>query len=263
MRGGDFRKVVRLTVIAGYGLIVLALDDLHLDEGLDILLTVMMAVLWVVLLADLLELLVRHPDRKVILKGHLGYPLLLAAPFFIGPNLQWAVLLLLLVGYLLELRDFAAGRAFAFSFGLIAFVAAASTLAMVLVERTAEDSKLRDVGEASAWVLSTLLRLPGFRPQQPVTQDGRLLGIVVGVCALLAASFLTAQLVTWVVGSQSNHAAEDEAAHAHLAALSAELASLRACVDELTNRLPAPSTGPEATDHSTGQADKPTGATST
>jgi hypothetical protein len=263
VRGGDFRKIVRLTVIAGFGLIVLVLDDLHLGDVFDVVLTVVMVVLWAVLLADLIELLVRYPDRKATLRSHLGYPLLLAAPFFIGPDLQWAVLLLLLVGYLLELRDFAAGRAFVFSFGLVIFVAAASTLAMVLVERTAENSKLRDVGEASAWVLSTLLRLPGFRPQQPVTQDGRLLGLVVGVCAVLAASFLTAQLVTWVVGSQSNHAAEDEAAQAHLAALTTELASLRACVDELTQRLPDPSNSTGAASDPGGQAEESTRAAPT
>ena len=234
-------KIVRLCMIAGYGLMVLVLDDLHLGSTADAILIGLVALIWLALVVDLVLLLVRSPNRWSVLRNHLGYPLLLAAPFFIGPDLQWWVLLLILVGYLLELRCFAAGRAFAFSFGLIGFVAIAATMAMVLVERAAEKSRLGDVGEASAWVFSTLLRLLGFRPQQPVTQDGRLLGLVVGVCAVLATSFLTAQLVTWVVGSQSSsNAAEDEAAQAHLAALTAELASLRSCVEELNQRMADP-----------------------
>lgn len=233
----DARNLVRLVVISGYALTLLALDDLHLGQGADVALTIACGVLWLVLAVDLGVGIWRGPTRAAVIRAHLGYLPLLVAPVFVGPDLQWGVLLLVLIGYVLEVRRVARGRAVAFSFGLVVFVAVIATWTMVLVERADPRSELGSVGEASAWAVSTLLRVPGFRSSQPVTQDGRLLTLVVGVCAVLAATFLTAQLVTWVVGVRGDDAADRSATDEQVAALASELASLRACVMDLTARL--------------------------
>ena len=146
---------------------------------------------------------------------------------------------------------------------IVVFIGLLATFGMMLAERNDPASRLGTLHEAGAWSLSTMLRLPGFRPYQPVTSDGRLLTLVVGTCALLAASFFTAQIVNWVRGAggaESRRADESpEAAQVaqHLLALTGQVEALRATVESLTSQVqalappppdPAPVAEPDATE---------------
>ena len=240
----DVRLFGRLALISAYSLILLALDDLQISAA-DPLLISIAAVLWLLLAIDLFWALRAAPRRLVALGRRVGCLLLLIAPLLIGPDLQWELFVVIVVAYVLELRGVAAGRAFAFSFGLVVFIGLLATFGMMLAERNDPASRLGTLHEAGAWSLTTLLRLPGFRPYQPVTSDGRLLTLVVGTCALLAASFFTAQIVNWIRGAgdaESGQAdASPEAAQVaqHLRALTGQVEALRSTVESLTSQVQA------------------------
>lgn len=252
MRWQNARPTLGMVVIALYSLALLCIDFLNLERSFDFGLGVFAVIMWVLLLADYWSLIAHATDRRQTVKRHLGYPLLLLAPLLILPDLTGLLLLVVLVAYVLELRRMATGRAFTFSFGLILFVTALATTAMVYSERQDPQSPLGDWGEAFTWSFVSLIRLSSVTPPKPLTEDGKALTFVVGACALLAASMLTAQLVTWVVGSQKREDEDEggdegedsaDASAATSQDLAAEIASLRAAVEELRERL-----GPAAED---------------
>jgi hypothetical protein len=223
--------VARLGLVAVYALTLLSLDAMHFEAQVDYALIAVAAVLWIIILGIYWRGLARTPDRRGYALSHAGVPLLLVAPLLVIPNASWILLLLLLTAYILELRGYAAGHGFMFSFGLVAFVIVLATGLMSYVERESPDSDLDDVGAAAAWSFATIFRL---RPMgTPRTEDGQTLALLVGVCALLAASLFTAQIVTWVTGSGREKKGKSDPSPELLA----EISALRQSVDELNEKL--------------------------
>lgn len=225
--------VGRLALVAVYALTLLSLDAMHFEAQVDYVLIAAAAALWIVLLGIYWRGLARASDRRTYALTHAGVPLLLLAPLLVVPNASWVLLLVLLTAYVLELRGYAAGHGFMFSFGLVVFVIVLATGLMSYVEQEDPESDLDDVGAAAAWSFSTIFRL---RPMgTPRTEDGQTLALLVGVCALLAASLFTAQIVTWVTGSGRDKGTKSEPSPDLLA----EISALRQSVDELNERLGA------------------------
>lgn len=222
--------VGRLGLVAVYALTLLSLDAMHFEAQVDYVLIALAALLWIVILGIYWRGLARTRDRRAYALAHAGVPLLLLAPLLVVPDASWILLLVLITAYILELRGYAAGHGFLFSLGLVAFVIVLATGLMSYVEKENPDSDLGDVGAAAAWSFSTIFRL---RPAgSPRTEDGQTLALLVGVCALLAASLFTAQIVTWVTGSREKKEKSD-----HSPELLAEISALRKSVDELNHRL--------------------------
>ena len=223
--------VARLGLVALYALALLSLDALHFEAQVDYVLIAITAVLWILVLGDYWRGLARSKDRRGYALSHMGAPLLLLAPVLVAPDMSWILLLVLLTAYILELRGYAAGHGFMFSLGLVAFVIVLATGLMSYVEREDPESDLDDVGAAAAWSFATIFRL---RPMgTPRTEDGQTLALLVGVCALLAASLFTAQIVTWVTGSGREKSKKSEPSPELLA----EISALRQSVDELNAKL--------------------------
>ena len=224
-----------LSLVAVYSLLVLAVDAMQFEFQVDMTLTALAGIAWITILIAYWRGLARASNRRSYVLKHLGVPLLLLiAPVSTLPmDTSWLPLFLLLTAYVLELRGLAAGHGFLFSLGLVAFVIVLATGVMAFVERKAPDSPLNDVPTSAAWALATLFRLraPYGEPQ---TEDGKTLALVVGVCALIAASLFTAQLVTWVTGSARDRERRSETTDE----LIAEIAALRAAIEKLTDERP-------------------------
>ena len=88
------------------------------------------------------------------------------------------------------------------SFGLVLFVGVFAGLSMVEVEYEAPNSNLTTPSDAIFWAFASLLRINYGKALSPVTEEGRILATVVGICAMLGASLFTAQVVNWVVGAK-------------------------------------------------------------
>lgn len=254
-RDGIARRATLLSVgwlalVAAYSLLLLAIDAMHFEPQVDWALIGLTAVAWIAIVLTYVRGLARASTRRSYGLSHLGTPLLIAAPLVVIPaDTSWLPLIILLTAYILELRNLTAGQGFLFSLGLVAFVIVLATAVMSFVESEDPESSLDDVGASAGWTLATLFRLraPFGDPQ---TEDGKILSLVVGICALLAASLFTAQLVTWVTGSGRDKERKSDPS----AEILAEIAALRAAVEKLTNERLHPgdaaledSTTPEGT----------------
>lgn len=227
-------SIGRLALVAGYSLLLLSIDAMHFEAQVDGVLIGLVGVAWLAILATYWLGLARATSKRDYALAHLGTPLLLVAPLAVVPDTSWVLLFILLTAYVLELRTFAAGRGFAFSLGLVAFVIVLATGVMSYVEREDPESALSDVGASAAWTFATIFRLRAS-VGNPQTEDGQTLALVVGVCALLAASLFTAQIVTWVTGSSRDKGKKSETSPELLA----EIAALREAVDRLADERSA------------------------
>lgn len=221
-----------LSLVAIYSLLVLTIDAMSFESQVDGALMTLVGIAWITILVVYWRGLARATSRRSYALTHLGVPLLLVTPILaaLPTDTSWLPLFVLLTAYVLELRGLAAGHGFLFSLGLVTFVIVLATGVMAFVEREEPESPLSDVPTSAAWALATLFRLraPYGEPQ---TEDGKTLALVVGVCALIAASLFTAQLVTWVTGSGRDRERISESTDE----LIAEIAALRAAVEKLTN----------------------------
>lgn len=222
--------IARLALVAAYSLLLLVIDAMHFEAQVDGVLIGLVGVAWLAILATYWLGLARARSKRDYALAHLGTPLLLVAPLAVVPDASWLLLFILLTAYVLELRTFAAGHGFAFSLGLVAFVIVLATGVMSYVEHEDPESALSDVGSSAAWTFATIFRLR-TSVGTPQTEDGQTLALVVGVCALLAASLFTAQIVTWVTGSSRDKGKKSEASPELLA----EIAALREAVDRLAD----------------------------
>jgi voltage-gated potassium channel len=251
---------MRLSLLAGYSIVFMWGAYLEWEGATQTVVWVLGALLWIAVLALYVREIVTAANRRQYLARHLSLPLLLVAPALLW--LTWFPLgafLVVVVAYVLELRNHSAGDGFLFSFGLVAFVGVFAGLSMVEVENDHPDSSLKSPSDALFWSFASLLKINYGKALSPETQDGRILATVVGVCAILGASLFTAQVVSWVVGAQKekeeqerDEAAAAEAAEAgeaepdadigiQLSAIRAELAAIRAV---LANGSAGSSDGP-------------------
>jgi len=192
-----------LGTFALYSLVVVWGGFFEWPGALEILLWTVAWILWVVLLVMLVRELrgIDHKGRYLL--THLSIPLLLIAPLFMW--FTWLPILsivLVLIAYVLELRYHSAGDGFLFSLGLVVFVGIIAGFSMVEIESDAPASTLRTLSDGVFWAFTSLLRINYGKAISPVTEDGRDLAVVVGVCAVIGASLFTAQVVSWVVGSK-------------------------------------------------------------
>lgn len=143
-------------------------------------------------------------SRVAFVLRHPALPMLLVAPLFL--ILFWDPIwfILIVVAFILELRQLSAGDGFTFSFVLIVFVGVTSGLTMVELENNQQSSSIRGPGDAFGWAFGSLLHIDTGADFAPTTADGRFLGVVVSVCGILAASMFTAKLVAWIFGEEKS-----------------------------------------------------------
>jgi len=200
--------------------------------------------LWLVLLVFYVVELRRSGGGWAWARAHPAIPMLLIAPLFLFLNWDVCWFVLVILAYILELRDHSAGDGFMFSFYLIAFVGVIAAFTMVELENDLPDSSFKGPSDALYWAFGGLLRINTGRSYSPGTEDGRTLALVISVCGVLAASMFTAKLVSWVIGDSKRREtppAEKPVATAagDLVDTRTRLVALRADVDHLIAEIDA------------------------
>lgn len=248
---------MRLGLIAVYSIVFMWGGFFDWTGWTETILWSLGALLWIVIAVMLVREVVHADHRLRYLVVNPSLWMLLIAPAFLW--LTWMPLtafFIVVVAYVLDLRHHSAGDGFLFSFGLVAFVGVFAGLSMVEVEDEAPGSTLATPADAIFWAFASLLRVNYGRALYPVTEDGRVLATVVGVCAVLCASLFTAQVVTWLVGerkradaeAEAQAAAQEAADHARAGerhdALLAELAAIREELSDLRGRVDDVAGGP-------------------
>ena len=197
------RDTLRLSLFSAYALVLLAENILHFEGSSQAMTSAATCALWLCLLADYVAQIVRAgSQRRSFLKASLGYPLyLLTLPFVTAHN-PWVVAVPLIVGFVIQVRLIAAGRAVTFALALTTFIAVLATAGVVYAEQDEPTSRLREWPDAATWAIARLIHLRGYNTGNPKSPDGIALSFVLAVTGLLVAALLTAQLVSWVVGQK-------------------------------------------------------------
>lgn len=230
--------IARLAFISVYSLTIIVAGFGHWGPSTMRTLNAIVAVLWVLLLMMWIRQ-VRGQTRRLSFVLHQpALPMLLIAPLFL--ILFWDPIwfILIVVAFILELRQLSAGDGFMFSFVLILFVGVMSGLTMVELENNQQSSGIHGLGDAFGWAFGGLLHIDTGTDFTPTTADGKFLGVVVSVCGILAASMFTAKLVAWILGDEKSSPADGSALTAEDAqALRTEVAELRETVSRLNQTI--------------------------
>lgn len=197
-----WRELARLGLLAGYSLVLLAENLLHFEGRTVVALSIVTVVLWLALLVDYVRQMARATNRRTAFRRLLGYPIVLVTLPLVTAHEPWLVMIPVVVGFILQLRQISAGHALTFALGLSAFMAVLATAGVVYAEQSEPESKLRDWGTAASWSISMLLHLRGYDPGKPLSDDGIALSFVLSVTGFLVAALLTAQIVSWVIGDK-------------------------------------------------------------
>ena len=230
--------IARLAFISVYCLTIITTGFGHWSLSTVRILNAIVAVLWVLLLITWILQVRGQTGRLAFVLRHPALPMLLVAPLFL--ILFWDPIwfILIVVAFVLELRQLSAGDGFTFSFVLIVFVGLVSGLTMVELENNQPNSGIHGPGDAFGWAFGSLLHIDTGTDFAPTTADGKFLGVVVSVCGILAASMFTAKLVAWILGDEKTAPAEDSSLTAEDAqALRTEMAELRETVSRLNQTI--------------------------
>jgi hypothetical protein len=230
--------IVRLAFISVYSLTIILAGFGHWAPSTVRILNGVVALLWVVLLITWIRQVRGQKGRFGFVVRHPALPMLLIAPLFL--ILFWDPIwfILIVVAFILELRQLSAGDGFTFSFVLIVFVGVMAGLTMVELENNQQSSGIHGPGDAFVWAFGGLLHIDTGTEFAPTTADGKFLGVVVSVCGILAASMFTAKLVAWILGDDKSSTAEGSALTADDAqALRTEVAELRETVSRLNETI--------------------------
>ncbi len=228
----------RLAFISVYCLVIIIAGFGHWGPSTVRILNAMVAVLWGLLLITWILQVRGQTGRLRFVLRHPALPMLLIAPLFL--ILFWDPIwfIVIVVAFILELRQLTAGDGFIFSFVLIVFVGLMSALTMVELENNQQASGFHGPGDAFVWAFGGLLHIDTGTDFTPTTADGKFLGVVVSVCGILAASMFTAKLVAWILGDEKSSPAEGSAVTADDAeALRTEVAELRETVSQLNQTI--------------------------
>ncbi len=196
--------VLRLTLFSAYAVTLLALNVMHFERAPTWGLDALAVVLWSALAVDYARRLRATRGRRSFVLRNLGYPIYLVTLPFVASHNPWLVALPLIVGFVLQLRQVAAGHVLTFALVLFTFIGVLATAGVVYAEQDQPDSPLSDWPTAASWAVANLIHLRGYDPGSPQSEDGIALSFVLAVCGLLVAALLTAQVVSWVIGSQRN-----------------------------------------------------------
>lgn len=167
-------------------------------------------VLWVYLAADYVIRLVRSDDRRGFVRHAVATPLLLLSPILIALNVPAAlVVTVFIVAFVIEVRHLSFGHQFTLAVIAIAGVGIIAAIAMAIFERNEPKSQLKTVGDSFTWALSTVLDVRGD-DARPLTENGRILGVVVVLCGVLFTWAMFSQITSWILGGKQRSLDHDD-----------------------------------------------------
>jgi hypothetical protein len=140
--------IARLAFISVYCLTIILAGFGHWGPSTVRILNAIVAVLWVWLLIMWIRQVRGQTGRLAFVLRRPALPMLLIAPLFL--ILFWDPIwfILIVVAFILELRQLSAGDGFTFSFVLIVFVGVMSGLTMVELENNQQSSGIHGPGDA-------------------------------------------------------------------------------------------------------------------
>lgn len=194
--------VLRLVLFSSYAITLLTLNVMHFEREATLTVDALAIALWLALVLDYARQWRAAPSRRSFLRRSLAYPIYLATIVFVTAHSPWLLAIPLIVGFVLQLRQVAAGHALTFALVLFSFIGVLATAGVVYAEQSEPESTLRDWPTAASWAIAHLIHLRGYSPGNPLSEDGIALSFILAICGLIVAALLTAQIVSWVVGSQ-------------------------------------------------------------
>jgi len=194
--------VLRLVLFSAYAITLLTLNVMHFEREATLAVDALAIALWLALALDYALQWRAAESRRSFLRLALAYPIYLATIVFVTAHSPWLLAIPLIIGFILQLRQVAAGRALTFALVLFSFVGVLATAGVVYAEQSEPESTLRDWPTAASWAIAHLIHLRGYSPGNPLSEDGIALSFVLAICGLIVAALLTAQIVSWVIGEQ-------------------------------------------------------------
>lgn len=218
-----------------YGLVVawLAFIPVH-GVGL-VVLWLTLGVMWAVILAAAVVDILHRRRTSQSRMARLSDFCMLVAPVPIAVDLPALCIVLLVVGYVLQLRRISGGQVFMFA--LLGSIGAIilGTIALVGAESTHPSSSLAQPSTAVGFTMATLFRLTSVKLGSPVTEEGRLIVTVLQVVSAVFLGALYGGLLTMAV--RDSTATRASGASAKASATDARLAYIIKQQKEILRRL--------------------------
>jgi voltage-gated potassium channel len=223
--------VLALLFVAAYAWGVLRPD---LPHPLLVTLRVVTVVAWPVFLGDYLLRLTLADQRWRFVRQNWVDGLAVVLPLL----RPLRVLSLVRVARVLDRRLTSTlhGRVAAYVTLTASLVVFMGSLAVFDAERGAPDASITGYGDAVWWALTTITTV-GYGDEYPVTEEGRLVAVLLMVGGIALLGVVTAAVASWFVGrvaeaAQAQDDADDAALLAEVRALADEVRRLRAEIGE-------------------------------
>ena len=193
-----------------YGLVVAWVAFIPVHGGGAVALWLCVGVLWATTLtATVIDFMHRRHTGESRL-ARISDITMLLAPVPALLNLPALCVILLVAGYIMQLRRISAGQVFMFA--VVGSVAAIllGTVALVGAETQSPQSPLAEPGAAIGFTLATLFRLTSLKLAGPMTSEGRTIVVVLQVFSAIFLGALYGGLLTMAVKDSSKKAASSK-----------------------------------------------------
>lgn len=204
----------------------------HLNPGIVLDIDIAMDVIWALFIIDFVVRLAVTEKRGAFLKRHIIDIIALLLPFFRPLQAVRA-----LGVATLALRKFGGKvrhRVLVYVGVLAVFVWFIAGLAVTQAESGSPDANIHGIGDGWWWSFMTMATV-GFGDRYPVTEEGRLIGVVVVICGLALLGTLTASIATWFINTSRRD--EDDVIEAGEKRMMREMKKLRSEIAELKAML--------------------------
>jgi cytochrome c biogenesis factor len=230
-----------------YGLLVTWLAFVPVHELGRLVLWIVLGAMWlIILVATVIDIVHRRRARESRL-ARLSDIAMLLTPLPILINLPGLAVVLLVVGYVLQLRRISAGQVFFFVlFGSLGTVVM-GTIALVGAEAQNPNAPLAQPITAAEFTMATLFRLTSVKVGLPLTEEGQVITTVLQIVSALFLGALYGGLLTWAV--RDSRSASSKTAARAASVTEARLAYVIKQQQEILRRLDAIAPTSESTQH--------------
>lgn len=182
-----------------YGLVVAWLAFIPVHEIGRMVLWSLLAVMWVVILtATVIDIVHRRRAQESRL-ARMSDVAMLLAPLPIFVDLPGLCIVLIVVGYVLQLRRISGGQVFTFVlFGSVGTIIL-GTIALLGAESQQPNAPLGHPAAAAEFTVATLFRLTSIKAGAPITQEGQVIVTVLQIVSAIFLGALYGGLLTWAV----------------------------------------------------------------
>lgn len=185
---------------------------------------------WALFALDYLVRLGLAHDRGAFIRQHLLDLAVVVLPLLRPLRLLRVLTLLSFVNR--RARATLRGQVVAYVVGLTVTVLLLASLAVLDAERGQDGANIEDLGDALWWSVTTVTTV-GYGDRFPVTATGRLIAVTLMIGGIALLGVVTAAFASWLIDRVADvEEASQAATRRDLEALTAEVAALRAALEE-------------------------------